>query len=217
MKKTRVLIVDDHTIVRDGISSLLALAGDIEVSGEAANGREGLEKVGKLLPDVVLMDISMPIMGGLEAIHRIHKEFPEVKILVLTQYDDKEHVFPAIQAGANGFISKMSASSELTSGVRAVAAGESYLSPAIAKLFVEDYQRVPPVEDKNDPYKELTDREREMLKLVVEGYKTRQIAEMLSITPKTVEAHKTSLMKKLGIHSNLELVKYALRRGIISL
>jgi DNA-binding NarL/FixJ family response regulator len=217
MRKTRVLIVDDHTIVRDGISSLLALAGDIEVVGEAANGREGLEKAGKLLPDVVLMDISMPIMGGLEAIPRIHKEFPEIKILVLTQYDDKEHVFPAIQAGANGFISKTAASSELTSGVRAVAMGESYLSPAIAKLFVEDYQRVPPIEDKNDPYKELTDREREMLKLVVEGYKTRQIAEMLAITPKTVEAHKTSLMKKLGIHSNLELVKYALRRGIISL
>jgi len=163
------------------------------------------------------MDISMPIMGGLEAIHRIRKEFPETRILVLTQYDDKEHVFPAIQAGANGFISKTSASSELTSGVRAVAAGESYLSPTIAKLFVEDYQRVAPIEDKSDPYKELTDRERETLKLVVEGYKTRQIADMLAITPKTVEAHKTSLMKKLGIHSNLELVKYALRRGIISL
>ena len=217
MRKTRVLIVDDHTIVRDGISSLLALAGDIEVVGEAANGREGLEKVSKLLPDVVLMDISMPIMGGLEAIHRIRKEFPETKILVLTQYDDKEHVFPAIQAGANGFISKMAASSELTSGVRAVAAGESYLSPAIAKLFVEDYQRVTPIEAKSDPYKELTDREREMLKLVVEGYKTRQIADMLAITPKTVEAHKASLMRKLGIHSNLELIKYALRRGIISL
>ncbi len=217
MRKTRVLIVDDHTIVRDGISSLLALAGDIEVVGEAANGREGLEKVSKLLPDVVLMDISMPIMGGLEAIPRIRKEFPETKILVLTQYDDKEHVFPAIQAGANGFISKMAASSELTSGVRAVAAGESYLSPAIAKMFVDDYQRVAPIEAKGDPYKELTDREREMLKLVVEGYKSRQIADMLAITPKTVEAHKASLMKKLGIHSNLELVKYALRRGIISL
>jgi two-component system response regulator NreC len=217
MRKTRVLIVDDHTIVRDGISSLLALAGDIEVVGEAANGREGLEKVSKLLPDVVLMDISMPIMGGLEAIPRIRKEFPETRILVLTQYDDKEHVFPAIQAGANGFISKTAASSELTSGVRAVAAGESYLSPAIAKLFVEDYQRVTPIEVKSDPYNELTDREREMLKLVVEGYKTRQIADMLAITPKTVEAHKTSLMRKLGIHSNLELIKYALRRGIINL
>jgi len=217
MRKTRVLIVDDHTIVRDGISSLLALAGDIEVVGEAANGKEGLEKVSKLLPNVVLMDISMPIMDGLEATHRIRKEFPETKILVLTQYDDKEHVFPAIQAGAHGLISKTAASLELTTGVRAVAAGESYLSPAIAKLFVEDYQRVAPIEGKIDPYNELTDRERDTLKLVVEGYKTRQIADMLAITPKTVEAHKTSLMRKLGIHSNLELVKYALRRGIISL
>jgi DNA-binding NarL/FixJ family response regulator len=217
MRKTRVLIVDDHTIVRDGVSSLLALAGDIEVVGEAANGREGLEKVSKLLPDVVIMDISMPIMSGLEAIPRIRKESPETKILVLTQYDDKEHVFPAIQAGANGFISKTAASSELTSGVRAVAAGGSYLSPAVAKLFVEDYQRAAPIEDKSDPYNELTGREKDTLKLVVEGYKTRQIADMLSITPKTVEAHKASLMKKLGIHSNLELVKYAFRRGIISL
>jgi len=216
MRKTKVLIVDDHAIVRDGICSLLALAGDMEVVGEAANGMEGLENVGKLQPDVVLMDIAMPIMGGLEAIRRIHKEFSEIKILVLTQYDDRDHVFPAIQAGANGFVSKTAASSELTSGIRAVFAGESYLSPSIAKLFVEDYQRVALTEDKIDPYEQLTDRERDMLKLVVEGYKTRQIAEMLTITPKTVEGHKTSLMRKLGIHNKLELVKYALRRGIIN-
>lgn len=216
MREIKILIVDDHAIVRDGICSLLTLAGDMEVIGEAANGREGLEKVAKLLPDVVLMDIAMPIMGGLEAIRRIHKEFSEIRILVLTQYDDKDHVFPAIQAGANGFVSKTAASSELASGIRAVSAGESYLSPSIAKLFVEDYQRVALTEDMNDPYEQLTDREREMLKLVVEGYKTRQIAEMLNITLKTVEGHKTSLMKKLGIHNNLELVKYALRQGIIS-
>jgi DNA-binding NarL/FixJ family response regulator len=216
MRKIRVLIIDDHTIVRDGICSLLALAGDIDVVGEAANGMEGLQKVGKLLPDVVLTDISMPIMGGLEAIRRIRKEFPDVKIMVLTQYDDKEHVFPAIQTGANGFVSKTAASSELTSGIRAVFAGESYLSPSVAKLFVEDYQRLEMAEEKTDPYEHLTDRERETLKLVVEGYKTRQIAEMLAVTPKTVEGHKTNLMNKLGIHSTLELVKYALRRGIIS-
>jgi DNA-binding NarL/FixJ family response regulator len=216
MREIKVLIVDDHAIVRDGICSLLALAGDMEVVGEAANGKEGLEKAGKLLPDVVLMDISMPIMGGLEAIRRIRKEFSGIRILVLTQYDDKDHVFPAIQAGANGFVSKTAASSELASGIRAVSAGESYLSPSIARLFVEDYQSVALTEANNDPYEQLTDREREMLKLVVEGYKTRQIAEILNITPKTVEGHKTSLMKKLGIHNNLELVKYALRRGIIS-
>ena len=216
MRKIEVLIVDDHTIVRDGICSLLALAGDMDVVGEAANGREGLEKVSKLLPDVVLMDIAMPIMGGLEAIRRIHREFPETKMLVLTQYDDKDHVFPAIKAGASGFVSKTAASSELTSGIRAVFAGESYLSPSIAKVFVEDYQRVALTEDKKDHYELLTDREREILKLVVEGYKTQQIAEMLIITPKTVEGHRTSLMNKLGIHNTIELVKYALRRGIIT-
>ncbi|MGB2584378.1 MAG: response regulator transcription factor [Dehalococcoidia bacterium] len=216
MREIKVLIVDDHAIVRDGICSLLALAGDIEVVGEAANGMEGLEKVGELLPDVVLMDMAMPVMGGLEAIRRIRKDFAGIKILALTQYDDKEHVFPAIQAGATGFVSKTAASSELAHGIRAVSAGESYLSPSIARLFVEDYQSVALTEANNDPYEQLTDREREMLKLVVEGYKTRQIAELLNITPKTVEGHKTSLMKKLGIHSNLDLVKYALRRGIIS-
>lgn len=216
MQKIKVLVVDDHTIVRDGICSLLALAGDMEVIGEAANGRDGLEKVSKLLPDVVLIDIAMPIMGGLEAIRRIHKEFPEIKILVLTQYDDKDHVFPVIRAGANGFISKTAASSELTSGIRAVFTGGSYLSPTVAKLFVEDYQQVALTETNEDPYERLTDRERDILKLIVEGYKTQQIAEMLTITPKTVEGHRTSLMNKLGIHNRLELVKYALRRGIIN-
>lgn len=215
MRKIKVLVVDDHTIVRDGICSLLALAGDMEVVGEAANGRDGLEKVSKLLPDVVLIDIAMPIMGGLEAIRRIHKEFPGMKILVLTQYDDKDHVFPAIRAGANGFVSKTAASSELTSGIRAVFTGESYLSPSIAKLLVEDYRRVAITETREDPYERLTDRERDILKLIVEGYKTQQIAEMLTITPKTVEGHRTSLMNKLGIHNRLELFKFALRRGII--
>ena len=216
MRKINVLIVDDHAIVRDGICSLLALAGDMEVVGEAANGREGLEKAGQLLPDVILMDMAMPIMGGLEAIRRIRKEFSEIKILILTQHDDKDHVFPVIQAGANGFVSKTAASSELISGIRAIFAGESYLSPSIAKLFVEDYQRLALIEDIKDHYEQLTDREREILKLVVEGYKTQLIAEMLTITPKTVEGHKTSLMNKLGIHNTIELVKYALRRGIIN-
>ncbi len=216
MRKINVLIVDDHAIVRDGICSLLALAGDMEVVGEASNGREGLEKARQLLPDVILMDMAMPIMGGLEAIRRIRKEFSEIKILMLTQHDDKDHVFPVIQAGSNGFVSKTAASSELISGIRAIFAGESYLSPSIAKLFVEDYQRVALKEDIKDHYEQLTDREREILKLVVEGYKTQQIAEMLTITPKTVEGHKTSLMNKLGIHNTIELVKYALRRGIIT-
>ena len=165
MPKIRVLVVDDHTIVRDGICALLRLAGDIEVVGEAANGREALEMVRKFMPDVMLIDIAMPNMNGLEATRRIRKEFPGVKILVLTQYDDKEHVFWAIEAGASGFLSKAAASSELVSGIRSVHRGDSFLSPSAAKFLVEDYLLEANLRKEQDPYKQLSDREREILKL----------------------------------------------------
>ena len=210
-------MVDDHTIVRDGICALLALAGDIEVVGEAANGSEALKMVKELEPDVVLMDIAMPVMGGLEATRRLRKEFPRARVLILTQYDDKEYVFPVIEAGASGFISKVAASSELALGIRSVCRGDSYLSPSIAKLLVEDYQRGVGGRVGQDPYEQLTDRERDVLKLLAEGHTTQEIADMLVITPKTVEGHKTNLMAKLGIHSRVDLVKYALRKGIITI
>jgi len=216
MQKIRVLIVDDHTIVRDGISALLALAGDMEVVGEAENGSEALKMVKELEPNVVLMDISMPVMGGLEATRRIYKEFPRTKVLVLTQYDDKEYVFPVIEAGASGFISKVAASSELVSGIRAVFHGDSYLSPSVAKLVVEDYQRGGE-RVRNDPYELLTGREREVLKLAAEGHTTQEIADILVVSRKTVEGHKTNLMAKLGIHNRTELIKYALRKGITTI
>jgi two-component system response regulator NreC len=216
MQKIRILVVDDHTIVRDGICALLGLAGDMEVVGEAANGREALEMVKKLMPDVVLMDIAMPVMGGLEATRRIRKEFPKVKVLALTQYDDKAYVFPVIEAGACGFISKTAASSELASGIRSVHRGDSFLSPSVARFLVEDYQQVAGMKGGQDPYEQLTDREREVLKLAAEGYTTQEIADMLVLSPKTVEGHKTNLMAKLDIHNRTELVKYALRKGIIT-
>jgi DNA-binding NarL/FixJ family response regulator len=216
MPKIRVLVVDDHTIVRDGIVALLALAGDMEVVGEAANGSEALKMVKQLSPDVVLMDIAMPIMGGLEATRRINKEFPKTRVLVLTQYDDKEYVFPVIESGAAGFISKAAASSELVQGIRAVSHGDSFLSPAVAKLLVENYQHTAGDRSNEDPYNLLTEREREILKLLAEGYSTQEIADMLVITAKTVEGHKTNLMAKLGIHNRIDLVKYALRKGIIT-
>ena len=216
MQRIRVLVVDDHTIVRDGICALLALAGDIEVVGEAANGSEALKMVKELEPNVVLMDIAMPIMDGLEATRRIRRKFPRTRVLVLTQYDDKEYVFPVIEAGASGFISKVAASSELTSGIRSVYHGDSYLSPSVTRLLVEDYQhgggRVG-----HNPYEQLTDREREVLKLLAEGYTTKEIADILVISPKTVEGHKTNLMAKLGLRNRVELVKYALRKGIITI
>jgi len=216
MAKVRVLVVDDHTIVRDGICALLALTGDIEVIGEATNGREALKMVKELHPDVVIMDIAMPVMGGLEATRRINKEFPRAKILVLTQHDDKEYVLPVIESGASGFVSKAAASSELVSAIRAVYQGDSYLSPTVAKLLVVNYQRTAGKQTSQDPYDQLTERERDVLKLLVEGYSTKEIADILIITPKTVEGHRTNLMAKLGIHNRIELVKYALRKGIIT-
>ncbi len=216
MKRIKVLIADDHTLVRDGIRSLLELIVDIEVVGEAINGKEALEKVEQLAPDVVLMDLAMPIMGGLEATRRIRKQFPQTKVLALTQYDDSEYVIPVIEAGASGFVTKMSAFSELTSAIQAVYKGESYLSPSAAAALVQEYQQKTEVEGEKDPYQQLTDREREVLKLVAEGHTVREIAEMLVVSPKTVEWYKTSLMNKLNIHNKTDLIKFAIRRAIIT-
>jgi len=217
MQKIRVLIVDDHTLVRDGIRALLSLVADIEVVGEAANGREGLEKVAELAPDVVLMDLSMPIMGGLEATRRIRKEFPKVRVLALTQYDDSEYVIPVIEAGARGFVTKMMAFSELASAIQAAYRGDSYLSPSAAAALIEECQQKFGTEGDKDPYQQLTDREREVLKLVAEGHTAREIADMLVVSPKTVEWYKTSLMNKLNIHSKTDLIKFAIRKRIITL
>lgn len=216
MQKIRVMVVDDHTIVRDGIQSLLSLTPDIEVVGEAVNGREALDIARNLLPHVIIMDISMPIMDGIEATRRIHKELPEVKVIILTQYEDSEHVFPIIEAGACGFISKIAASSELISGIRSVHRGDSYLSPSVARLLVESHQQGGSSRRAYDPYEHLTDREREIFKLLAEGHTTQEIAQLLVISPKTVEGHKTNLMAKLDLHNRVDLVKYALRKGIIS-
>ena len=219
MGNIRVLVVDDHTILRDGISALLALADDIEVVGEATNGREAIERVRELNPDVVLMDLAMPVMDGLEATRCIHKDFPKVKILALTQYDEKEYFFPLLESGASGFIVKAGASSDLTSGIRSVFRGDSYLSPSVTRFLVDNYRHASHSTGRKrtiDPYDHLTRREREVLKLLAEGNSVQKIAELLFITPKTVEGHKTNLMAKLGIHNRIELVKYTLRKGIIS-
>lgn len=216
MAKIRVLVTDDHAIVRDGVCALLALTGDIEAVGVATNGREALEMVAKLSPDIVLMDIRMPVMDGLEATRRIRKQFPQTKVIVLTQYEDREYVLPVIEAGASGFISKIAASSELTTAIRSVYRGDSFLSPSIARLLVDDYRQLAREGRNKDTFEELTAREREILKLLVEGRSAPEIARMLVISPKTVERHKTNLMSKLDIHNRLDLFKYALRKGIIT-
>jgi len=216
MQKIKVLIVDDHTLVRDGIRALLALIADINVVGEAANGKEALEKVKRLAPDVVLMDLAMPIMSGLEATRRIRKRFPGTKVLALTQYEDREYIVPTIEAGARGFVSKTAAFSELASAIQAVYQGGSFLSPMAAAAVVEECQQKVAIEGEKDPYQNLTDREREMLKLVAEGYTAKEIADMLVISLRTVETHKTNLMKKLNIHNKADLIRFAIRKGIIT-
>ncbi len=217
MKKIRVLIADDHTLVRDGIRSLLALTADIEIVGEAADGREAVEKVRQLMPDIVLMDLAMPIMGGLEAARRVRKEFPATKVLVLTQYDDSEYVIPVIEAGARGFVSKMSSSSELASAIQAVYRGESFLSPSAAAALIDECQQQTTFKGEKNPYQLLTDREKEVFKLIAEGHTAREIADVLVVSPKTVDWYKTSLMKKLNIHNRIDLIKFAIRKGIITL
>ena len=217
MKKIKVLIVDDHTLVRAGIRSLLSLVSDIDVVGEASDGKEALSKVGHLKPDVVLMDLAMPVMGGLEATRRLRRNFPGIKVLALTQYDDSEYVIPIIEAGASGFVTKMSAFSELAAAIQAAHKGESYLSSSAATALVEEYQQKTTSEGEQDPYQQLTDREREVLKLVAEGHTGREIAEILIVSPKTVEWYKSSLMNKLNIHSRTDLIKFAIRKRIISI
>jgi DNA-binding NarL/FixJ family response regulator len=217
MKKIKVLIVDDHTLVRAGIRSLLSLVEDIEVVGEASDGKEALTKVKNFMPDVVLMDLAMPVMGGLEATRRLRKEYPTLKVLALTQYDDSEYVIPIIEAGASGFVTKMSAFSELAAAIEAAYKGESYLSSTAATALVEEYQQKIPSEGEQDPYQQLTDREREVLKLIAEGHTSREIADILVVSPKTVEWYKSSLMKKLNIHTRTDLIKYAIRKRIITI
>lgn len=217
MGRIRVLIVDDHAILREGIRALLSLHDDFEIVGEASDGKEALDKARQFVPDVVIMDIAMPVMDGLEATRRIKKESPETKVLVLTQHDNREYVISAIKAGASGCVPKKAVASELVAGIRAVYRGESFLYPSVAKTLIEDYLRHGDSLDETDSYERLTDREREILKLVAEGYANREIAEMLKISVKTVLGHRTNLMEKLDIHNRTELVKYAITKGLIQI
>ncbi len=215
MKRIRVLVVDDHALVREGIRSLLALAANIEIVGEAADGKQAVEQVGQLMPEIVLMDLAMPVMGGLEATRKIRREYPATKVLALTQYDDSEYVVPIIEAGARGFVTKMSSSIELAAAIQAVHEGDSYLSPSAAAALVDECQRT--LKEDKDPYSSLTDREREVLKLLAEGRSAREIAEILVVSRKTVEWYRARLGTKLGIHNRTDLIKFAIRKAIISL
>ena len=214
MRKIRVLIVDDHAVLRDGLHALLNMYEDMEVVGEAGDGLEALEKTLQLQPDVVLMDIAMPRLGGLEATLEMRQRKLPTKVLVLTQYDNKEYVFQMLKAGAAGYILKKAAGSELVSAIRAVHAGESFLHPSAAKAVVDRYLGEDQEGDDERRLDQLSDREKEVLKLLAEARSNRDIAELLHLSVKTVMSHRASIMEKLDIHNRTELVKLAIRAGL---
>jgi two-component system response regulator NreC len=217
MKKIRVLLAEDHTIVRQGIAAVLGTENDMEVVGEASNGLEAVELAKKLVPDVVLMDIGMRHLNGLEATREIKKHLPSMKILVLTMYDNEEWIFQILKAGASGYLIKDSAMTDLTSALRAVYQGDSYLSPSISKRVIEEYIRKAELGEKKGVEDLLSGREREILQLIGEGNSVPQISNLLCISKKTVEAHKTHIMEKLNIHDKVGLIKYAIRSGLTKL
>ena len=217
MSIIKVLLAEDHTIVRKGIRSLLDGEADIEVVGEADNGREAIAGVEALQPDIVLMDHTMPILNGLEATRQIVKRFPAVKVLILTMHTNEEYIFEFLQAGASGYLVKQTAPTELVTAIHAVYRGDSFLSPSISKTVISGFVRQSEALGGEDGYDLLTDREHEILQLITEGYSTKEVAEQLHISAKTVATHKVHIMEKLNIHSMTELVKYAIRKGVISL
>jgi DNA-binding NarL/FixJ family response regulator len=214
MSKIRVVIADDHAILREGVQALLRLSDDIEVAGEAADGQEAIETCRTLDPDVVLMDVNMPGLGGLEATLEIRRSCPRTKILVLTQYADREYVGRFLKAGVSGYVLKKAAGSELAAAIRAVHRGGLVLDPDVARDVVSEPGSATPGAAE-DPYETLTDREKQVLRLVAEGKANKEIADVLGISVKTAMSHREHVMQKLDLHNRTDLIRFALRRGVI--
>lgn len=210
----RVLLVEDHTIVRQGLRRLLEEMG-VEVVGEEEDGRKGLEAARNLEPDVVVMDISMPRLSGIEATRRIRKELSGTKVIILTIHLDENYIFKALDAGANAYLVKETASEDLYEAIEAVMKGETYFSPKIPQKVIKSYKKMVRSGKKVDEFSRLTNREREILQLIAEGFTSKQIGEMLYISDKTVENHRANIMGKLDIHDTAGLVRYAVRIGLV--
>jgi two-component system response regulator NreC len=211
----RVVVVDDHTLMRQGTVGLLESQDDIEVVGEASTGREGIDIVAQLMPDVVLMDVAMPGMSGLDATRELNGRLPDIKILILTMHDREDYLFEALRAGAIGYVLKGADIVELLAAVRAAFRGEVYLQPAASKALVSDYLRRAARGEDRDRFDGLTDREREILRLIAQGLTTPQIAKDLVLSPHTVQSHRDRIMAKLDLHSKAALVRYAVTRGLV--
>ena len=215
MSKIRLLLVDDHQIVRAGLRMLFLAEKDMEIVGEAGSGEEAIQAVRELKPDVVIMDVAMPGMSGIEATRRIKEADPDVAVLALTMYEDEQYFFEMLSAGALGYIPKRAAPDDLISAVRVVSQGNVFLYPTMAKLLVDDFlQRMGPGSART--LERLTPRERQVLTYIAQGYTNQEIAEALEISVKTVDRHRENIMRKLNLHNRVELVKYAIKKGLIT-
>ncbi|UCB52045.1 MAG: response regulator transcription factor [Candidatus Zixiibacteriota bacterium] len=217
MKKIKLLVADDHKIFRQGIKKLLEEESDLQVVGEASDGRDAVKKATELKPDVILMDIAMANLNGLEATRHIKKQLPSAKVIMVTMHKNEEYVLQSFQAGASGFILKEGAVEELVSAIRSIHSDKSFLSPSISKTLIDAYMRKMETGKTETPFDLLTDREREVLQLIAEGYTNREVAKSLFISVKTVEAHRAHIMQKLNIHDIAKLVKYAIQKGLVDL
>jgi DNA-binding NarL/FixJ family response regulator len=209
----RVVLADDHSILREGVRALLAPHADVEVVGEASDGKQAIEQVEKLDPDVIVMDIAMPGLGGIEATIELKKRGMRAKVLILSQYEDREYVRRLLKVGVSGYILKKSAGAELVNAIRAVYRGGLVLDPEVARVAMEESSAAAP--GGADPYETLTDREKQVLKLVAEGGSNKEVAETLGISVKTAMSHREKVMEKLGVHNRTELVRLAIKRGVI--
>lgn len=215
MHELRVLLGDDHTVLRQGLRKILEDCRNWRVVGEAGNGRDAVREALELNPHVAVLDIGMPLLNGIEATRQIVRRAPSVRVLILSMHSDQAYVTQAMQAGARGYLLKESAGSELIAAINAVAAGKSFFSPAVAQVVFDDYVKSLTERGITDRYDALSEREREVLQLVAEGKSSKEIADVLSISPATVETHRTRLLQKLGLRNTAEVVRFAARRGIV--
>lgn len=215
LSKLRLLLSDDHTLVRHGLRKILEERSDWEVVAEVGNGRDAVKEAIALKPDVAIIDISMPLLNGIDATQQIVKRVPETRVLLLSMHSDEAYVTRALQAGAAGYLLKDSAGKDLIKGVATVAAGQSYFSPAISRLMLDDYVKRVAGSGVADRYETLSAREREIFQLIAEARTNKEVAQLLEISPATVETHRARILQKLDIHNTAELVLYAVRRGVI--
>lgn len=216
MKKLKILLADDHIVMRTGLRALLERQPNLEVVGESENGREAIELVSSLRPDVVVMDIGMPVLNGIEATKTIVTQHPTVAVVILSMYVDESYIMRALKAGARGYLLKDSAPADLISAIQAVSQNKSFFSPNVSRILAEDYVRVLKQKGAVDSYDLLTSREREILQLIAEGKANKEVATALNISPYTVETHRSHILEKLNLHNPAELILYAVRKGIIS-